>query len=239
MEKHSEILKITPGCTDASGMLGYYETFRAFMDMAAIHAELLGLGFDAMFSRGLFWLTVKTRIDFIRRPKMREEAELLTWPEEPGRMRANRSYEARVKGELCIRGRTEWAVIDTNTGSLVPMKQVFSDELVFDIPGAIDEPFARIPDEFRPEDEYASYTVRSIDIDVGGHMNNAAYLRTLIGSFTISELERISPKSVTAIFRASCHEGDTLKLYKRETDSSVDVKMTNGAETVFLARLER
>ena len=239
MEKHSEILKITPGCTDHNGMLGYYETFRAFMDMAAIHAELLGVGFEAMFKRRLFWLTVKTRVDFSRRPKMREEAELLTWPEAPGRLRANRSYEARVDGELCIRGRTEWAVIDTDTNRLVPMKGIFSDELIFDIPAAIDEPFAQIPDEFTPDEQYSDYTVRSIDIDVGGHMNNAAYVRTLIGSLSIKELNAIDPKSITVIFRAPCHEGDLLKLYRHDTETYSDFKMMREDETVLLCRMEK
>ncbi len=75
---HEEYLKITPGCADASGRLGIYETFRAFMDIAAIHAKLIGVGFDDMAKRGLFWLTAKTKVIFYERPRMGELAVLRT-----------------------------------------------------------------------------------------------------------------------------------------------------------------
>ena len=48
---YEEELKVTPGFADARGLLGVPDTFRAFMDMAAIHAELIGVGFDAMAKR--------------------------------------------------------------------------------------------------------------------------------------------------------------------------------------------
>lgn len=238
-EIHEENLKITPGFSDARGRLGIYETFRAFMDIAAIHAELLGVGYQALLDKGLFWLTVKTQVNFIRRPRMREEALLRTWPEAPGKLRANRSYEARVNGETVLTGKTEWALMDIRQNRLVPMQGVFPQELSFDTPSACPEPFIKISDDFLPDDEYAEYRVSSVDIDVGGHMNNSAYVRAIVGSISNAELDRIAPKSMTVIFRAPCFEGDTLRLYKRETEELVCFKMTREGETAVLAAMEK
>ncbi len=46
---------------DASGRLSIPDTFGACQDIAAQHAELIGVGGKAMMSRGLFWLTPLTR----------------------------------------------------------------------------------------------------------------------------------------------------------------------------------
>jgi len=239
LDLYEENLKVTPGCSDARGRLGIYETFRAFMDMAAIHAELLGVGYQALLEKGLFWLTVKTHFDFIKRPPMRSDVTLRTWPEAPGRLRTNRSYEAVMNGETVITGKTEWAVIDTAKNRLVTMKGIFPEELDFDRPSASPDPFMRIPDEFTPEEEYAEFRVSSVDIDVGGHMNNAAYVRAIVGSISNAELDRLSPKSMTVIFRTPCFEGELLKLYKRETEEYVWFKIERAGETAVLAGMEK
>lgn len=230
-------LTVTPGCADCFGRLGVYETFRAFMDMAAIHAELLGVGFEAMAERGLFWLTVKTRVEFIKRPSMAEELALRTWPEAPERVRANRSYEADLNGETVIRGRTEWAVINTGSGRLVPMRGIFPEELPFDKPSASPEPFSRLEDEFLPGEKLCDYRVSSVDIDVGGHMNNAAYVRALMSAFTKAELAQMDISCAEVIFRAPCFEGDVLDIFRRRTPGGYALRMSREGETVILAEI--
>ena len=65
-------LTITPSLCDFDGKLSIPDCFSVFQDIAADHAERLGVGADAMINRGLFWLTVKTKIRFLRRPAMPE-----------------------------------------------------------------------------------------------------------------------------------------------------------------------
>ena len=230
-------LDITPGFADCTGRLGIYETFRALMDMAAIHAEELGVGFEAMARRDTFWLTVKTQVNFIERPKMPETVTLRTWPEMPEKVRANRSYEV-IFGRTLITGKTEWAVINTKTHRLVPMRGVFPEELRFEKPTSCPEPFGHIEDSFSEGDRVDEYRVRSVDIDVGGHMNNAAYIKALMGSFSNGELMDMDIKKVEAIFKSPCFEGDKLMIYRRRTEKGFAIKMARGEETVLLAGIE-
>ena len=236
-EIHEETPKITPGFADASGRFGVPDVFRALMDMAAIHAELIGVGFADMAKRGLFWLTVKTRIDFFERPRMSEEVKLVTWPEAPERIRGNRSYLVKKDGRTVITGRTEWAVINVETGKLAPMKGVYPEELALTQPPAGTEPFSRIPDEFSPEECCGSYRVVSTDIDVGRHMNNAAYVKALMGFFSNTELESMDIRSMEVLFKAPCFEGDELKVFRRSTETGWDLKMARRDVTAILARI--
>ena len=52
---------------DLTGRLGVADVFSLFMDAAAIHAQQLGVGAEAMIGRGLFWLTGSQHFDMMRR----------------------------------------------------------------------------------------------------------------------------------------------------------------------------
>ncbi len=221
----------------ADGRLSLQGAFSAFMDIATEHAERLGVGFSALAPRSLFWLTVRTKIRYYARPAMTERTRLITWPEKPGPMRCSRSYELRRGEELLVAGRTEWAVINTATGVLVPSAELFPPELSFDRPAALADAYVRIPDRFGDLAPFAEYRVRSTDIDLGGHMNNAAYPRALLGAISNAELRARGIGTVDLSFRAPCYEGELLELYKKEENGILDLRMARGGDTILLARM--
>ena len=209
------------------------------MDLATEHAERLGIGLSAMMAKKRFWVTVRTKIIFYERPAVSEEVRLITWPEKPGQVRCNRSYEIRRGESLLISGRTEWAVMNTETNTIAPATDLFPADLDYVSGAALSEPFARISTRFDGLEPFASYTVRSTDIDLGGHMNNAAYPRALFGAFTIQELEDMRARSIDLIFRAPCYEGEKLDFYKKPGEGVLDLRAARGDETVLLARIAR
>lgn len=228
---------IPPSACDFDGRLSYAGAFALFMDLATEHAQRLGVGLAVMREKKRFWLTVKTKIVFHERPAISEAVRLLTWPEKPGPLRFNRSYELRRGEELLLSGRTEWAVMNTETGALAPSADIMPEGLAYGRGPAVSEGYARVPDRFSEAEDFAAYTVRSIDIDLGGHMNNAAYPRALFGAFSTEELKEREIRSVDLIFRAPCFEGDQLRFYKKEGEGVLDLRMARGEETVLLARI--
>ena len=68
---------VGPSDCDHTSRMGMPATFEAFMDIASEHAESLNIGVTFMKETGLFWLTAKTRIRFIRRPAMMRSWELI------------------------------------------------------------------------------------------------------------------------------------------------------------------
>ena len=238
-------LQLGPSVCDASGRLSYAGTFGIFMDIASIHAEQLGVGLRAMAAQSLFWLTVKTQICFAGRPGMMDSVTLATWPEKPDRMRANRSYTLTRSGQTLITGKTEWAVMNTKTQRLTPVETVYPQGLVFTRDGVCPDAFAQIPDTFDAGNICAQERVRPTDIDVGGHMNNAAYLHLLFSTFSNEELRAMRIRKIDAIFRAPCFEGELLRLEKRGTDDGLELRLSKAdaqkpaGQTVFLAKITR
>ena len=224
----------------ADGRLSLPGVFNMFMDMATLHAKVLGIGLEELSPRGLFWLTVRTKIRVYRRPGLTEEISVTTWPEKPGKLRSYRDYVLRDTQGVAAEGKTEWAVINTGTGRLTPVEEVFPPELreALTDETVLPEPFSRIREQFAPEDAWASYTVRSTDIDLGGHMNNAAYPRMVLGAFSNRELEELKIREMELYFRAPCYEGDTLTLCRRPTDTGWELgAFLPDGKTVLLGKI--
>ncbi len=239
--KYSTKMRILPSVCDSTARLGVHNTFGLFMDAATVHAEELGCGARAMIERGLFWLTVRTKIQFLRMPRLMEEVTVSTWPGVPGKYKVMRYYTVESGGERIIEGKTEWAVSDLKTGKLQPSDGVYPPGLLLDESTVADEPFVRISDDFTPEEELGRYAVRSTDIDLGGHMNNAAYVRAIAGAFSCEEWQGMRIREMEIAFRAPCHEGDELILEKREADGGalgLRAALPDG-KTIALARIVR
>lgn len=230
-------LLIAPSLTDVSGRLGMADAFAVFMDLASEHAELLGIGLQAMAARDLFWLTVKTQVRFIRRPAMMQTVCARTWPEAPMQTRCCRSYELGSPDGVLVSGKTEWAVLNVRTGKVVPLQDVYPEHLTFERPSACPGEFARVSEQAASAESLGTYTVRSTDIDVGGHMNNAAFVRALIGAFSNDRLRVLRPKQLDVIFRLPCYEGDLLDIRCAERADGLELAVTREEAPVLFAKL--
>lgn len=233
-------LYINPSLADADGLLSRYETFNIFMDLADDHAGEIGVAWRHISPRNLFWLTVKTKVIFEERPKLGDTVTLVTWVEEPTKLRGDRSYEMRLGDKVLVRGKTEWAVLNTETMKLVPIMDVYPEGLDYSRPTSCPEGFTRIKDRFDPADRYAEYTVRSTDIDIGHHMNNAKYVQALLGTFSNEELKEMAPTTFDVLFRNSVYEGDKLVFYKQPAEQGFDLRVARESDdmTALLVHME-
>lgn len=230
-------MTILPSMCDATAKLGVPNTFALFMDLATEHAERLGIGMNGLMKQGLFWLTVRTRIRFIDRPAMTEAVTLRTWPEKPERSRCNRDYAILRGNDIIVEGKTEWMIMNLKTNRLHPVDGVFPDDLELLEDRVLPEPFTRMTDDFDGADSLGVYTVRSTDIDLGGHMNNAAYVRAIAGAFSSKEWREMNIREMEVAFRSPCFEGETLMIQRRETDAGVDIRLSRDGKTIVLARI--
>ena len=234
--RYTQEFAVLPSVCDSSARLGIPDTFALFMDLAAIHAEQLEFDTPRLMKQGLFWLTVRTRVRFFRRPKMAERVTLATWPEPPSKLRTDRDYSITRDGELLVAGKTEWTILEMDSGKLHPMAGMFAPDFTFYPDTVWDDPFTRMKDE--PMEEFARYTVRSTDIDLGGHMNNAAYLRALAGLFSVKDWQGMNIRELEIAFRSPCYEGDTLIWQKRENGNELSLRAAlPDGKAIVLARI--
>ena len=210
-------LSVALSMCDNTGKLAIPHIFSLFMDLAAEHGDAIGVGMDTLSKKGLFWLTVKTKIRIYRRPGLLDTVTAITWPESPGRIRCDRSYELRCGDELLAAGKTEWAMLAVETGRLARIADAYPTSIEHCLRTACEGAYAKIPDDFSQCPEIGRYTVRSTDIDLGQHMNNAAYVHALFGVLSCQQLAAMSIREMDILFRTSCYEGDTLSIRRRET----------------------
>lgn len=231
-------ITIKPSMCDFTGCLGFANAFGLFMDIATDHAEALGCGMNALMPRDLFWLTVRAKVRFLRRPRMTEAVRVLTWPEPPERSRCNRDYAIEAGGEVLAEGKTEWMVMNLRTGRLQPTDTVLSPDLEIDGRRVLPEPFMRISEDFSDAEAVGSYTVRSTDIDIGGHMNNAAYIRALAGMFSTDTWRALDARELEVSYRRPCYEGQALALLRRQGPEGLELAFARDGKAVFLARVK-
>ena len=211
------ILVLTSIC-DAEGKLGVKNTFDCFMDLAAEHAQSLGVGYYDMVKRGCIWVAVRTRVKFYRRPLLGETILTETWPGKPGLAKSDRFYRIWNGDELLAEGRTEWTAQDLETGAVRRTDSYGWPELPLREDKVCAEPFTRF--KRLTEGETFSYTVGSMDIDTGRHMNNVAYIRMMLGTFSTSELADMELREAEISYRRACFEGETLTVRRAFPDGA-------------------
>lgn len=226
---------VGPSDCDYTSRMSMPAAFDIFMDIASEHAESLGIGAGFMMETGMFWLTARTRVHFYSAPSVMKEVLISTWPHRPRGAQTIRDYRmASASGRVLAEGKTQWAVLNTRTGSLVKVEDVFPKDLDLVEEAVLEQPFGRISEDTSDCEEFASYKVRSIDIDLGKHMNNVAYVRALFGAFSSEELIRLGINDCEVCYKRPCYEGDILKFYRRRIENGYDIIVKNSEEDIVI-----
>ena len=237
--KYKRTITILPSQLDPEGGLGMANAFDLFMDTATLAAGAMGVGWDFLKKKGLFWITVKARVKFLKAPRLMDAVEVATWPERPDEKRCNRHYTLRRDGELLAVGKTEWAIVNMLTHRPQDMEKLLPQGLDYPGESASPEPFPRVDERF-DEPPYHEHRVGALDIDMARHMNNVAYVRAVVNSFPVREWKKLNVVQMDMIFLSSAVEGDVLTLQKRESRGVIDIRgAIDGKRTSFLARLTR
>ncbi|MCD8087148.1 MAG: thioesterase [Oscillospiraceae bacterium] len=232
-------LTILSSVTDAQGDHSIPAIFDLFEDLATEHAGRLGVGIWDMAQRRTYWVAVRIRVRIYRRAKMMETVHLQTWPSVPGAVKDDRYYRIKKGEEVLAEGRTEWIVQNMDTGRMVkPEDSGYPLDMEHWPEKVCQGPFTRFRETPAEENLVKTYTIGSQDIDTGRHMNNVAYVRMLLGTFTTAELADMTVREVEVAYRAACFEGQTLSIYRRKDEEGWHFLVQNQAgETAVQAVL--
>ena len=233
----TKTVTILPSQLDAWGRLSLAHTFDLFMDTATEAAGAMGVGWDFLMRRGLFWITVKSRVRMIDPPRLLETVQVVTWPLRPGEMRCERRYEIRRGDAVLVEGLTEWAIVSMQDGKPRPLAGILPEDMAYPDEPAPSEPFPMIAGDFA-DPPFAEHRVAATDIDLARHMNNVAYVRAIVNAFPLKAWKALDVKQMDVIFLASAREGDTLGFQQRRDGGALDIRggLPDGRTSV-LARL--
>ena len=236
--RYSRDVMILPSMCDSYSKLSIPAAFDMFQNMATLHADHFDIGPAGMNRRNYFWVITRIVMHFDRMPSMMDMTEMLTWIQPADRAKSERDFALYAGDEKLFEGRSIWAVMSHETGRLVPMAGLFPDHIEFDEP-APELPLSKIGKDFDGCEEIGRYTIRSVDIDLGGHMNNVNYIRAMLGCFTTEKIRELNIKDMEVQFVSQSYEGSTITFRCREADNgSLEIGALNEeGKAVFLARL--
>ena len=209
-DTYSRKQTINASLCDSSGRLGIHNTADLFMDIAGEHALILGCSQPDLMKTGGFWLTVRSMFRFYRRPSLLEDTEISTWPGIPESRKCFRDYSITGNDGVLAAGRTEWAVMDINTGRLRHLEGIYPEDMELSGRRAMTEEFTRFGTEIDTGEIIGTYTVRSTDIDLGKHMNNTAYIRAFESLFSSGEWNAMDIRYLEVWYRSQCFENEVL-----------------------------
>jgi acyl-ACP thioesterase len=149
---------------------------QCLQEVAALHAEQLGLGFERLGRMNGYWVLSNLRLEITRLPKWGEEVTVETWPSGYNRVIASREFvgKDRHNRELFKAG-SEWMVLNKQTNRL---KNLFRMNLNLPKTGqkVLSGALSRLqpPNGCRHIDRVC---VPYSSIDLNGHVNNTEYVR--------------------------------------------------------------
>ena len=229
---------ILPSMCGGDSIMSIPAAFDMFQDTATLHADQFDIGPEGMKRRNYFWVITRTSMHIYRLPEMMEKASAVTWIQPADRAKCERDFAIVSGDETLISVRSIWAVMSHETGRIVPMAGLYPDAIAFDVPTPSDVSFDKISKDFDGAEEIGLYRIRSVDIDLGGHMNNVNYIRAMMGCFGSDELRRLNIRDIEVQYVSQSYEGELLRFLKRESADGLDIGAAGeNGRIVFLARL--
>lgn len=211
-----------------------------FQDMAAAHAEIIGVGYEHMRSKNLMWVLSRLKAEIKRFPRFDEKISALTYPKKPGLADADRDYYIYGEdGETIITGTSKWCVLDIESRRIKRCAPLFAFTDNRFMPK--DSVRGGCPPIPATEGEFSvveSDRVRYTDMDRNGHMNNARYGDIIMDAFPPEKLNASRYKGFEINFMSEIMQGDEYILCSTNclTQSFFEAKDRNG-NSIFRARV--
>ena len=206
-------------------------------EAATGHCAQLGLDWDTLMKKDLFWALIRTRMEIARLPRNGETVTVKTWPMPTTRVaypRATVCYD-EAEQEL-FRSTSLWVLMDAKSrGMLLPGKSGVALE------GIILGEEAPVPASLTPREmtEFSHRQVRFTDIDRNGHMNNTRYMEWFYDTLDSSALQDRPLKAFTACYLSEAREKEPLQLgWTRCEDGCICLEIRRDGEEDF-RKMER
>lgn len=185
-----------------------------FQDVASIHAEEIGVGYEAMLNKNIYWVLSRIKFDIISMPSLNQKVVVETWPHEKGRIDFDRDMTIKsTDGKTLIIATSKWCVIDTISRMLKRTDDInYSGECILD--KNYEDKFVKISLPDTTFKNKFDHIVRFCDLDHNGHMNNTNY-----ANLVTSCIENQLFTHFEINFTHECMQDDVINLAHTKTES--------------------
>lgn len=204
-----------------------------FQDVASIHAEELGVGYEEMLKKNLYWVLSRIKIDIIKMPKVNQTVIVETWPHQKGRIDFDRDLKiTSEEGELLVIGCSKWCVIDCEKRMLQR-----TDNVNYIGEYCLDKNYSENFDKINlPDNELKlqfSYTVQFSDLDHNKHMNNTNYANLVFNTVNNKEYTHFEIN-----FKNECLLTDQIEVFLTQKENEEYVVGKTSDKISFIAMIK-
>ena len=179
-------------------------------ETAGHHCVELGLSWEQLAQKGLFWAVVRHRVQITRLPRRGETVIAETWPMPTTRTAYPRALLIRDKeGNELLRLISLWVLMDLKSRAMIlPGKRGV------EVSGTLRGTELTTPRAIaiKAMEQTMERTVLFSDVDRNGHMNNTRYLDWAMDLLPSTFHEGRVLREMTICYMTECREGQTLSL---------------------------
>lgn len=232
MNSYKELLKIKSYETDINAYLKLYSFMNFAQEIAGLHADSLGFGYDSLIKNGIAWVLSRVHVKFNRVPVWKEEISIETWHKGSDRLFGYRDFEVLDKdGKKIIIATSSWLLINIETRRLHRINNIMEENTGDNgIRHAIKEPAERLVSPAEMEFARTRFVSFS-DVDINRHTNNAKYIEWALDCLDLDLITKMKVTGMTINFNTESRVGDEITFY---TAFNGQNKSENSCKSVFI-----
>lgn len=218
---------------DASSNLSVIGTFQIVEN--ALTEFMAKLKIDGITSQKLYnamWVFTKNRIKILKPLAWGDNYVVESFISLVSLVKLN--IDTVIKNEaseIIAYSKTELCALDMETGRIRKTSTVGVNESITSENSQIEINYTKFEETQMPKIE--SVVVRSTNIDFCRHTNNVEYIRFLINTYSVAEIENNPIKEIEICYINQSFEGDTLDIYKSELQNKDLLKICKDDKTII------
>ena len=228
--KHSAKIVLYNNFFDMNDNISAKSILGFFQGVASLHAEFIGLDYQTMLEKNLYWVLSRVKFDIIKKPQINQTVIVETWPHQKGKIDFDRDFLIKDEnGEVLVSGTSKWCVIDATTRMLQKSDNVnYIGQYCLDVVYA--DRFGKImlPDT-TPQKQF-EHIVRHSDLDHNKHMNNTNYADLVLSATCCKDFSHFEIN-----FVSECLLGDKIEVFESCQNNQNYVVGKIEDKTVFVA----
>ena len=214
MDSYSETSYIKSYETDHNGLFKPFSFLNHAQELANIHAQSLGFGYDKLLDSGVVWVLSRMHVKFHRLPLWKEQINKKTWHKGSDRLFGFRDFSVHDSGgNLVIAATSSWLIIDYKTRKLQRIENVLGKEFKGENRQyAIETPAERLVSPGNMQLS-SSHIVSVSDLDINGHTNNAKYFEWAMDALPVETSRKMQVQEMWFNFNSESLLQEEVKIY--------------------------
>ena len=219
MDVWKENVTLRFGSVDRSDRLTLGAAFAFFQEAAISHADILGVGRDAMTKNAQAWVLSRLSVFIEKRPRYGETITVRSWPRGPEKLFCLRDYDILDEsGTALIRGRSGWLVLDLEKRRPLRIQEIAENlPLNEGLDALVTGPLGLDAREnlLLAGSRQAAYS----DIDFYGHVNNVRYVQWIQDMTAPDLLDKAEQMRLDINYMSETLPGELVELLSASIDA--------------------